>query len=628
MEGNDCYRFSEVPFSPRIAVDIGANLGAMARLMRQYFPDADVYAFEPIRDCYDVCVINCRPFRKIRVFPWAITAEHLFADDFGTKPLRSKLKCCRATPGSGAGWIGSHRIARAGELAGDGPYVQGDSPERALTLDELLDFVSSESGQHEIDVLKSDCEGSEASFLGCASDSTLQRIKVITGEYHDLLRFQRIVDRRLSQTHVVHLNADPMDHRLGAFFALRKDIANRKAELPTGTGAPVAPQVDAAGCPQAVSEFLASLGSYPETFSGRGIVCCAGGTGYLTNAWVLIRSLRALGCKLPIEIWYRGEAEYDRRWHELVEQLDVSMVDAYEVRQRHSHPCLNGYELKPYALLHSRFRELLLLDADNVPIVNPEFLFETGEYRDTGAVFWPDYGRMEPARPIYQYLGVDWRDEPEFESGQMLIDKARCWRALNLTNWINERSPFFYRIVHGDKDTFRLAWHRTATPFSMPPFPIHSLPGTMCQHDFSGRVVFQHRNMAKWTLTNNARIAGFANEDECLACIDDLRSQWTPAERACGELADADRARMRQLARRKWTYHRVGHDSRRIGFADDGLITEGSAGRERFFFCRANQLFLLGDDGTVTCVLERVGPDWFGRWLAYEQMPIVLAECE
>lgn len=624
MEGNDCYRFLDVPFSPQTVVDIGANFGAMSRLMRQYFPDADIYAFEPVRDCYDVCVVNCRPFRKIHVFPWAVSAEHQFADDFGQEPRQTELRCCHATPGKGAGWIGSHRMIRSGEPLDESEFINEGTPERILTLDELLDFVSRETGRPEIDVLKSDCEGAEASFLGCASDNTLRRIKIITGEYHGLPRFQQVVDRRLSKTHAVQLQADPIDNHLGSFFAVRRDIDNHVLKSTSGP----APQVDATNCPQAVADFIASLPAYPEGFAGRGIVCSAGGVGYLTNAWVLIRSLRALGCQLPIEIWYRGESEYDRRWHELVAPLGVEMVDAYEVRQRHPHPCLNGYELKPYALLHSRFRELLLLDADNVPIVNPEFLFETPQYQETGAIFWPDYGRMEQARPVYQLLGVDWQDEPEFESGQMLIDKARCWTALNLTNWINERSPFFYRVVHGDKDTFRLAWHRTGTAFSMPPFPIHSLPGTMCQHDFSGRVIFQHRNTAKWSLTNNSRVAGFVNEPECLGYIDELRSRWTPAERACGELAAGDRRDMDHLTRRKWTYHRVGHDARPMRFAADGLITEGSAGRERFYFCRASRLFVLSDDGTVTCVLRHVGPDWFGRWLAYEQMPIVLAERE
>jgi hypothetical protein len=49
----------------------------------------------------------------------------------------------------------------------------------------------------------------------------------------------------------------------------------------------------------------------------------------------------------------------------------------------------------------------------------------------------------------------------------------------------------------------------------------------MCQHDFQGRLLFQHRNSAKWNLAGpNPRIPGFRFENECLACLANLRAQW------------------------------------------------------------------------------------------------------
>ena len=55
----------------------------------------------------------------------------------------------------------------------------------------------------------------------------------------------------------------------------------------------------------------------------------------------------------------------------------MSCVNAQEVRKIHPVRTLNGWELKPFALLNSPFQEVLLLDADNVPVVDPAFLFET-----------------------------------------------------------------------------------------------------------------------------------------------------------------------------------------------------------------------------------------------------------
>jgi hypothetical protein len=63
----------------------------------------------------------------------------------------------------------------------------------------------------------------------------------------------------------------------------------------------------------------------------------------------------------------------------------------------------------------------------------------------------------------------------------------------------------------------------------MPSRGIHALTGTMCQHDFDGNRVFQHRT-AKWQLQGgNERISGFEFENECLAYLEELRSTWSKA---------------------------------------------------------------------------------------------------
>jgi hypothetical protein len=51
----------------------------------------------------------------------------------------------------------------------------------------------------------------------------------------------------------------------------------------------------------------------------------------------------------------------------------------------------------------------------------------------------------------------------------------------------------------------------------------------MCQHDFQGRRVFQHRNLDKWSLFGNKRVKGFWFEDECRQYLDQLRRLWNGA---------------------------------------------------------------------------------------------------
>ena len=312
-----------------------------------------------------------------------------------------------------------------------------------------------------------------------------------------------------------------------------------------------------AGC--ACEEYLRSIGDYPGTFRGKGIVLCAGGTRYFTGAWVCVHMLRRLGCHLPVEFWHIGPKELDPEMRALVAPLGVECVDALRVRRQHPVRILKGWELKAYALLHCGFEEVLMLDADNVPVRNPEDLFEAAPFRERGAVFWPDYGRSDRANPVWRSCGLPSPTGPEFESGQLLVDKRRCWRALKLCHWFNDHSDFYYQYFHGDKDTFHLAFEKTQTPYHLIPTPIHPLPATMCQHDFDGRRLFQHRNADKWDLMlDNWTLPGFEFEEECRQYIRDLRRVWD------GSSAEYQRWRKRVPSTRRERRARANGPSIRI----------------------------------------------------------------
>ena len=62
----------------------------------------------------------------------------------------------------------------------------------------------------------------------------------------------------------------------------------------------------------------------------------------------------------------------------------------------------------------------------------------------------------------------------------------------------------------------------------MPSRGIETLDAVMCQHDFDDRRIFQHRNLAKWSLGDNRRIPGFLREEECIRFIIELRLRAHP----------------------------------------------------------------------------------------------------
>jgi ADP-heptose:LPS heptosyltransferase len=331
------------------------------------------------------------------------------------------------------------------------------------------------------------------------------------------------------------ITADEVIHRIETYFdggaleyldSRQKDAARRGVRRTASSAYDDQPLVihnAAAAFERAVQE----LKPYPGGFEGRGIVICGGGIKFFPCVWVCINMLRKLGSTLPIELWHLGPGELTPRMKSLVEGLHVVTVDACEVRKRFPVRKLGGWELKSYAILHSRFREVLLLDADNVPVRDPEYLFETPEYRAAGAVFWPDFGQLAKTQIIWDNCGLKRPAGPEFESGQIMVDKRACWKALSLAMWFNENSDFYYEHLHGDKETFHLAFEKLQQPYAMPSKRIHRLDGTMCQHDFEDKRVFQHRNSDKWNLfLANRQVDGFWYEAECRAFLRDLQVLW------------------------------------------------------------------------------------------------------
>lgn len=381
-----------------------------------------------------------------------------------------------------------------------------------------------------------------------------------------------------------------------------------------------------------LEEAVAALRRYPGRFRGRGIVICGGGLKYFPCVWVCVNMLRRMGCSLPIQNWHLGSREMTEPMKARLASLGVECVDAYKIRRRHPARILNGWEVKPYAMLHCPFEEVLLLDADNVAVVNPEFLFETAPYRENGAIFWPDYGRLAATRLIWELCGVSYRDEPEFESGQIVVNKRKCWKALNLTMWFNEHSDFFYQHIHGDKETFHMAWRKLDQPYAMPEKGIHPLSMTMCQHDFEGRRIFQHRNLEKWSiLWEGSSIPGFWYEAECREYLRDLGDVLRCYTFDVASQPESVQRLAETLIGKSFLYRRVGHDERKLEFRANGTIGVGSARHERLWG-------IVGEDGEwrlviasekfLTCRLKLGARGvWTGRWMRHEQMPVELIPC-
>ncbi|WP_162923740.1 alpha-mannosyltransferase [Arachidicoccus soli] len=256
-------------------------------------------------------------------------------------------------------------------------------------------------------------------------------------------------------------------------------------------------------------EFIKTIPSFPKNkYKGKGIVICGGGVKYFTCAWISINLLRLKGCSLPIELWYIGN-EVNKDILVNIEKLNVRCRNLLDFDGNYQ---FHGWALKPFAILHSGFKEIIFIDADNVCMTNPEFLFELEEYKQTGVVFWPDYWKTTIKNPIWDILDISYVDMREQDSGQMVVNKEKSWQALNLALFLNESKDIYYRLLLGDKDTFRYSWMALKKDF----FFIEHEPDTcgyidsekyfgmtMLQKDANNAPLFLHRNLVKWDVTKN-----------------------------------------------------------------------------------------------------------------------------
>lgn len=148
-------------------------------------------------------------------------------------------------------------------------------------------------------------------------------------------------------------------------------------------------------------------------------------------------------------------------------------------------------------------------------MADPECFFDIPQYTACGALFWPDYWKTPADNPIWKIMDVAFVPTHEQESGQMVINKERCWKALNLCLFLNRSGDVYYKLLFGDKDTFRFAWMALGCDY----FMITKEPAscgyiddnnsykgiTMLQYDYAGAPFFLHRNLVKWDVTDEKR---------------------------------------------------------------------------------------------------------------------------
>ena len=133
----------------------------------------------------------------------------------------------------------------------------------------------------------------------------------------------------------------------------------------------------------------------PYASGTKGIAVAASGA-LLPAFMVSLKMLRRTGSILPVEVFMESKKQYEKELCvDVLPPLNATCMILSEILEAVPEKLeMSRYQLKALALAFSSFEDVLLLDADNIPLEQPEHLLSSDPFSSTGFVSWPDYVRI------------------------------------------------------------------------------------------------------------------------------------------------------------------------------------------------------------------------------------------
>jgi hypothetical protein len=240
----------------------------------------------------------------------------------------------------------------------------------------------------------------------------------------------------------------------GRFLGTREVAAARRAIARSTEG----PRFESTVNLSSVSRELAQAirrarRSRAPAMMGRGIIVLAHHDAEIVPALESVRSFRRLGCALPVECWVNGNrdnaaAQEFRRLNAILTPMPMPKLATI--------PPWTREEFRLHAIEKTSLCEVLAMDAGTSLLVSPDTLFLAREFARAGVML----ARSHPFRARPGVWKLCRLPLPGFavNGSMMLLDRNRCWPALQLWQWIANRMYFFAGYVDGDGGAAQLAF--------------------------------------------------------------------------------------------------------------------------------------------------------------------------
>lgn len=249
------------------------------------------------------------------------------------------------------------------------------------------------------------------------------------------------------------------------------------------------------------SNFITDIRSMPIDLGynagSRGIVTTAS-ESLLAILSISLRMLRKTGTNLPVEIFLNRPTPYTNAFcSKVFPRLDAKCLYLSDIfLAADTFVDLSTYQYKVFSILFSSFEDVLLLDSDAWPISNPEPLFHSLPFSDTGLVLWPDFWYASESPYFFDIAKIahppSLMERPATESGEMMYSKSKHGLGIMLAVYYNYYGPEYFYLLQsqdgpgqGDKETFPWA----AAAVGEPVYFVHHPVGSLGRHDSNGEYI-------------------------------------------------------------------------------------------------------------------------------------------
>ena len=360
-----------------------------------------------------------------------------------------------------------------------------------------------------------------------ANDSTTPHPNTVSPGYQPgLIEFWDTLSQALIETAPkCSLPTEPIEAPINSFANVKKGFNYRPDLLKL-------PEQDVDDLRDAHSRFVAKLPELalhlPYAKGTKGIVTTASGD-FVPILMVSLRMLRRTGSKLPVEVFMERDDEKTEICESILPKLNARCLILSEIFDAIPPKVeISRYQLKAFAMLFSSFDEILLLDADNLAMEQPEHLLSTEPFVSKGFVTWPDYVRpfthlhsvnfanndskwANTASPHYYTISSQTTRSPgeraSSESGQFLISKTLHTPTLLLLLYYNYYGPTHYYTLlsqgamgQGDKETYLAAAMALNSSYYTVAMNVATLGFRFSdEHEFKGCGTVQHNPLLDYS---------------------------------------------------------------------------------------------------------------------------------